>query len=176
MVYSNSVAFSGDPERLLSVASTILMTNGFAVVEQDAARILFAGPGLNSTKQNPLLGASSVHVRASDGLLTIEAEYGGVESLRRFMIRFPLLLGLGIGLAFAVIMLAAIIGMHLSGIDFGAATTVVWWSPLLVMLPALLAVSPWVFLAPWIRQHLERKTTAAIDTLMVNVCHTFRMV
>lgn len=81
MQYSNSAHFSGDSQRLLAAASTILMTNGFEVVRQDRQQIEFVGPGLNSTRQNPLLGASRVVVRVQDGRLSVDAELGGVESL-----------------------------------------------------------------------------------------------
>lgn len=171
MAYSNSIAFTGDAQRLLAAATTILMTHGFAVVYQDDHEIEFAGPGLKSTRQNPILGASTVIIRANHGRLSIEAEYGGVESLRRFMFRFPLLLGLGLGSAFAVMMTAMLVVIRLTGVRFDFGAPIVWWLPILALLPALLAVSPWVVLAPWIRHHLERKTTVAIETLMANLCH-----
>jgi hypothetical protein len=175
MTYSNSIAFTGDPQRLLAAAATILMTNGFAVVQQEGDQIEFIGPGLNSTKQNPLLGAARIVVSAKQGRLAVDADYGGVDSLRRFMIRFPLLLGLGLGCIFAVISLIVFLGFYLYGADFGPAWTVAWLSPLFAIAVSLLSVSPWFFLAPWIRRHLERKTTFALDTLMTNVSHAAKM-
>jgi hypothetical protein len=175
MPYSNSVAFNGDPQRLLAAASTILMTNGFAVIQQEGNRIEFVGPGLNSTKQNAILGASKVIVCVENGRLAVEADYGGVDSLRRFMIRFPLLLGLGLGSVFAAILLVVFLGFYLYGADFGPAWTVAWLSPLLAIAVSLLSVSPWIFLAPWIRRHLERKTKDALDTLMINVSHAAKV-
>ena len=175
MPYTNSIAFSGDPQRLLAAASTILMTNGFAVVQQDGHRVEFAGPGLSSTKQHPILGASKVVVCADHGQLTVDADYGGVESLRRFMIRFPLLLGLGLGSVFAVILLSVFLGFYCYGADFGPAWTIAWLSPLLAILTSLLSVLPWYFLAPCIRRHIERKTTVALGTLMTNVCHAAKV-
>jgi hypothetical protein len=133
MPYTNSIIFSGDPQRLLAAASTILMTNAFTVVEQESQSIEFKGPGLNSTRQNPILGASKVIVGLEDGQLTVNAEYGGVDSLRRFMIRFPLLLGIGLGSVFAVILLSVFLGFYLYGADFGPAWTIAWLSPLLAI-------------------------------------------
>jgi hypothetical protein len=175
MPYSNSIAFTGDSQRLLASAATILMTNGFAVVQQEGDQIEFVGPGLNSTRQNPILGASRVVVSAKHGRLAVEAEYGGVDALRRFMIQFPLLLGLGLGSVFAVILLMVFMGFYLYGADFGPAWTMAWLSPLLAIVISLLSVSPWFFLAPWIRRHLERKTNVALDTLLINISHSAKV-
>jgi len=175
MPYTNSIVFIGDPQRLLAAASTILMTNGFAVVQQDGDRIEFSGPGLNSTKQNPILGASKVIVCVERGRLAVEADYGGVEALRRFMIRFPLLLALGLGSVFALILIVVFLGFYLAGADFGPAWPIAWLSPALAIAISLLSVSPWFFLAPWIRRHLEGKTAAALDTMMTNVCHAAKV-
>lgn len=171
MTYSNSLAFTGDAQRVLVAASTILMTNGFVVVHQQGHEIQFVGPGLNSTRQNPLLGASKVTIQVDTGRLTVDADYGGLELLRRLMVRFPLLLGLGLGAFFALTMLSVIVGVCLYAWDIRGLPTVFWLSPFFGMLTPLLAVSPWFFLAPWLRQHLQRRTTNALDTLLINVCH-----
>ena len=101
----------------------------------------------------------------------MEAEYGGVDALRRFMIRFPLLLGLGLGIAFAVITLLVLAGLYVSGVDFASVSPVFWLAPRLVFATSLLSVAPWIVLAPWIRRRLEQKTAAALDTFLINVRH-----
>lgn len=175
MTYSNSVAVTGDAQRVLASASTILMTIGFEVVEQAGDRIEFVGPGLSSTRQNPILGASKLIVGVEHGRLFVNADYGGVDSLRRFMIRFPLLLGIGIGSVFAVILSVVFLVLYILGVDMGPAWAIAWLSPLMAFGIALTSVSPWIFLAPWITRHLQRKTADALDTLMTNVSHAAEM-
>ncbi|MCH9653351.1 MAG: hypothetical protein K0U86_04560 [Planctomycetes bacterium] len=167
--YSNSVSFDGDPQQALSAASTVLIANRFSVVKQESHQIDFSGPGMNSTKQDPLVGASEVIVHVKDGRLTVVAKLGGVASMQRFVSRFPLWLGLGMGTGFGLITVAVLAGVQLFAGNIGARFPMIWFYPLLALLIPLLAVSPWFFLAPWIGGKLEKRTTAALDALLVSV-------
>lgn len=81
---------------MLQAALVALTNNGFAIVKRDGKSVDLTGPGLNSTRQNPLLGASRIHLELHGHELSLEAELGGVETMRRFLMRFPFMLGLGL--------------------------------------------------------------------------------
>lgn len=167
--YSNSVECTGDAQQILAAVSTVLITNGFSVVKQEHRQIEFAGPGMNSTKQNPLVGASEVIVHVDQGRLTVVAELGGVAKMQRFLIRFPLLLGLGLGLGLGTLSLIFIACFQFWGGNPAARFPLFWLYPALVFTIPVLAVSPWFFLSPWMGAKLQKRTTAALDTLLANI-------
>lgn len=90
-------------EDVLQAALLTLTNNGFAIVKRDGKSADLTGPGLNSTIHNPLLGASRIHLELHGHKLSLDAELGGVETMRRFLMRFPFMLGLGLGLFFWVV-------------------------------------------------------------------------
>jgi hypothetical protein len=75
---------------------------GFEMVKRQNDSVELLGPGMNSTRQKPVLGATVVRVELRGQQLRLEAELGGIDSLRRFMRRFPLALGLGLGALFGI--------------------------------------------------------------------------
>ncbi|MEM8671062.1 MAG: hypothetical protein AAGG48_26285 [Planctomycetota bacterium] len=172
MTYYQSVTFEGDPGKVLSAASQILMPQGFTVTQQQEHRLEFDGPGMNSSRQDPIRGASEITVEAAHGRVTVCAEYGGVESMRRFVTRFPLLLGLGIGAINGVILFVVMVICHFSGVPLQRHWPIVWLTPLFVVGIPLLAVSPWFFLGPALARKLQEKTTQALDSLLSNVRHS----
>jgi hypothetical protein len=148
-------------------ASLITLTNnGFAIVNRNEDSADLTGPGLNSTKQNPLLGASRIRLKLQGQQLRLDAELGGVDSMRRFLLRFPLILGLGLGLLFAVI------GGLTFGRQFGIGFGMPWapgWTWLLVAFgAAMLPISPWLFLSPLISNMIQKRTENALVTLVQN--------
>ncbi len=75
MEHSNSITFMGD----VDTARRILMANGFALVAHDDVSMEFTGPGMQSTKQNPILGASRITLEVDREYLRLHAELGGVD-------------------------------------------------------------------------------------------------
>ena len=100
--YTTSTETPGPTGEILQAALTVLTNNGFAIVNRDELTASLKGPGLNSTRQNPLLGASAIRLALEGNQLRLDADLGGVDSMRRFLMRFPFLLGLGLGLFFGV--------------------------------------------------------------------------
>lgn len=151
---------------VLNAALVTLTNNGFAIVDHDRTSANLTGPGLNSTKQNPLLGASKIHLELRDQQLRLDAELGGVDSMRRFLMRFPFLLGLGLGLFFGVI------GGITFGQQFGVGFGVPWAQGITWMLfatgAAMLPVSPWLVLSPMMSKMIRTRTQNALTTLVAN--------
>ena len=165
-VYSASAATTLPTRDMLQFAITALANNGFAIVDRDDRSASLEGPGLKSTRQNPLLGASTIRLTLDDHQLRLDAELGGVATMRRFLLRFPVLLGLGLGLFFSVV------GGFMFGRQFGVGFGVPWaqgWTWVLFALAsAMLPVTPWLFLSPMISFRMRGRTQTALDTLVKN--------
>ncbi len=59
MRYTGTVPFTGDTSRAFDMATAALTPVGFRVSSRDKASLNLSGPGLRSTKQAAILGASS---------------------------------------------------------------------------------------------------------------------
>jgi hypothetical protein len=164
--FSTSAVTTKPRDDVLLAALAILTNNGFAIVSRDKNSANLTGPGLNSTRQNPLLGASAIHLEIHDQQLRLDAELGGVDSMRRFLMRFPFMLGLGLGLFFGIF------GGIVFGQQFGVGFGVPWaqgmtWIVLAICV-AMLPVAPWLFLSPMMSQMIQRRTQNALTTLVTN--------
>lgn len=164
--FSTSAVTTASTEDVLQAALVTLTNNGFAIVNRDKNSANLTGPGLNSTRQNPLLGASAIHLELQGQQLRLDAELGGVVSMQRFIMRFPFLLGLGLGLFFGVV------GGVVFGRQFGVGFGVPWAQGLTWMLLAIgggmLPVSPWLFLSPMMSSMIRTRTQNALTTLVTN--------
>lgn len=122
-------------------------------------------PGLNSTRQNPLLGASKIYLALDGHQLRLDAELGGVDSMRRFLMRFPFLLGLGLGLFFGIG------GGFMFGRQFGVGFGVPWaqgWTWMFFSIGvAMLPVAPWLFLSPMMSNMIRTRTQNALYAIEV---------
>jgi len=74
-----------------SVESTLL-PNGFRVIKKDESSIEFTGRGMNSTKEDPIRGATKISLIAESGILHLTANLGGVLFMSLFVCFFPPLL------------------------------------------------------------------------------------
>ena len=156
MHHSAAIPFSGDSSRAFDLAISSLTSIGFRIENRDSGVVEFSGPGMNSTRESPLRGASQLTIREGIQELSVEAELGGVERMCRFVRIFP------VALNFFLLLLAVIItaATHpavlpiVAGVA-GAATGV----------NALV----WFALSPMICRRLERKTCRFIDTLLENL-------
>jgi hypothetical protein len=166
--FSTSAAVPGNGPRALQFAVTTLTNNGFAITHCDSARATLTGPGLNSSRQNPILGASKIDLRAIDHRLHVDAELGGVDTMRRFLYWFPLLLGLGLGLLFVVG--GGLFGRQF-GVDFGVPWAQGWQWVLFALGCSMLPVAPWLFLSPLMARWIRNRTERALETLANNAAY-----
>ena len=164
--FSTSAVTTRPTDDVLQAALATLTNNGFAIVNCDKNSANLTGPRLNSTKQNPLLGATAIHLELHGQQLRLEAELGGVDAMRRFLMRFPFMLGLGLGLFFGVA------GGVVFGRQFGVGFGVPWAQGLTWMLlaigAAMLPVTPWLFLSPMMSKMIRTRTQNALTTLVTN--------
>jgi len=160
--YEVTAKGSQTDERILANAITTLMHHGFRLERRTDNEAELTGPGLTSTKQDPLLGASRVRLQSRDCRLRVNAELGGVQTMRRFLIWFPLILGLTLGLVFSVV------GGLVLGQQDGPAPAFPWRWLWFGFGTALLPVSPWLILSPLMIRWIARRTKNAIETLAHN--------
>ena len=102
----------------------------------------------------------------------IDADLGGVDTMRRFLTWFPLLLGLGLGALFAVV------GGVLFGRHFEVGFGVPWAQGALWVIVALgfglLPVAPWFVISPLVVRLTRKRTQRALDVLANNAAFATR--
>jgi hypothetical protein len=152
MEYSKTVPFTGNGTRALEVARSTFMGQGFQIAANSDYELRVTGPGMNSTRENPLKGVSEASIIIRSAAIEIKATLGGAQKMKTFLRFFPLGMFLFFLIVFGV--------LALSLPDFRR--------PWIFLIPVL-ALSPWLFLAPLIARSIERKTTQAVDTLLSNM-------
>jgi hypothetical protein len=145
--YLTSKKFSGKTEAAISSIETTLLPNNFKVTKTTQTTIELTGPGLRSTKENPIRGASEIKIEARNGKLHLEASLCGIRFLAIFVIAFPFLLMAT--LAFLPVILA--------GGDFSE------FNPFI-----LLIMAPWVFISPMAVVWMRKRTMRALDDMLDN--------
>jgi hypothetical protein len=154
MEYSKTVSFTGRASKALEVARSTFLPQGFQLVTSTEHELRVTGPGINSTRENPLKGISeaSIIIRPSTSVIEMVATLGGVEKMKKFLIFFPL------GMALLFLIVFGILALTLP--DFRR--------PWIFLIP-ILALSPWLFLAPLLARAIGKRTVQAIDTLLNNM-------
>ena len=145
---------AGDHGRAFGLALASLTSCGFRVTDKSAERMELVGPGMNNSRQSPLVGASRIVIRRSGENLELEADLGGVRTMERFVTLFPtgmpLLLGAILGAVF--------------WLKVGPG----WW--IWVIITAVGAnFALWMVLGPIIARSMRRRTTSALEALLTNM-------
>lgn len=169
--YQTSAPLSVDPDQSLLFAIMTLTSNGFAIDQQSKNNASLLGPGMNNTRQNPLLGASRVEVGIVGKQLQIQAELGALDRMKRFVTWFPLLLPLFLACVFVV--LGFTMGQPFAG-AFGANNGGFTWV-LIVIGICLLPGLPWLVLSPMMSRWMEKRTKQALDTLVNNAVKALKL-
>src|SRR4051794_35279769 len=92
MEYSRTVPFTGRASKALEVARSTFLPQGFQLTANTDYELKVTGPGINSTRENPLKGISeaSIIIRPSMSAIEMVATLGGVRKMKRFLAFFPL--------------------------------------------------------------------------------------
>jgi hypothetical protein len=146
--YRTGVEFTGDTGRAFRAATIVLLSNGFQIVEEDGSTVVYQGPGMISSRQNPLVGASRIEIARQGDRLVLAAELGGIRTMRRFLFALPV----GLAALFLVV--------------FGLTLPVPFAQAALFSIAPLL---PWIVLSPLLANWIERRTCRALDTLLAQV-------
>ena len=150
MDYETSIPFSGDADNALETGTTVLISNGFRIESKDERSIEFVGPGMRSTRQNPLLGASRIAIATRGETLALEAEMGSVQRLGILLALFPLALAAALAIVFVILFRDRMgLGFCL-GVSFGPT-------------------APWIVLGPLIARWSQARTKRALQDLLENM-------
>lgn len=156
MRYETSIPFDGEAMLAFDAVITSLTPAGFKVKEATPDSLSMSGPGMNSTRESPVLGATEVRLLARESSLALEADLGGVERMTRFVRLFPPLLSIGICLVVGFVLYLQF-GQQLPTQVFGAIGFV-----------ALANSALWIVLAPMISRRMRSRTCLALDALLTN--------
>lgn len=147
MEFRKTVRISGDPASALEIAGSVFANNGFRVDRPTGRELHAKGPGMRSTKQNPLVGISEARIFARNSSLDIEADLGGVRFMRYFVFLFPPALILFLQLTFLVA------GMEVKRF----------------LLPDVIFIALWLILSPLLAGLIKKRTLNALETLIHNM-------
>lgn len=172
MTFEDSFTFDGSAEKLFNAAQSGLKTLQFDVSSRSRESLQLSGPGLKSTRQNPILGATRIIIQVRDAHVHIQAELGGVVALQRFVKFFPLFLGLGLGLFFAIG--GGFLFGSQSGQGFGIPGVPPWKWFVASMGFSFIPISPWLFLSPMMSRRILRRTQDALKSFMESTIHESR--
>ncbi len=165
--YSASTSYSGESETAFARALSILGAAGFTVQQQDRDSIEFTGPGLNSSRESAILGATNIRIRLDHDSMQLDAELGGVAKMRRFLNTF---------IPSLAVLLVVIIGPFTgwvagmqNGLGFGVpGLPGLKWLMFTVPI-TLLPFLPWIVATPWVTGKIRTRTINAIDGLLQNI-------
>lgn len=166
--FSTSAVLTTPTAHALQAALSILTNNGFAIVSRDENSASLTGPGLNSTRQNPLLGASKIHLIQDGDRLRVDAELDAAERFQRFLSSIPWCAGLGAAL------LHASLGLQFGwkfGVGFGVPGSSGWSWLLMSLGIGLLSGGPWFVFSPWMSGMIRANTEQALKNLVTNAVH-----
>ena len=137
--YRKTVEFSGDPGRALSAGRSILMPLGYEIKPLSQTSFEAFGPGMMSSRQNAILGASYLRIVCEGRTLSMNAELGGIKRMKSFLMIF--------------LSSMALLFMILFGALF-------WKKAPYVVFIAVAPFLPWVFLLPVIIKGRQSTWTA----------------
>jgi hypothetical protein len=154
MQYASSLPFSGNVDKAFSLAESALTGIGFRITERTAASLEMVGPGMNSSRDSPLVGASRIHIRGGRGKIAVEADLGGVQRMSRFVTLFPL------GLCLTLFILLALVFSALSGPENSIVNAATATGGIALL---------WLLLGPLISRWIRARTCRGLDALLANM-------
>jgi hypothetical protein len=146
---------ANDGPRALEFAVRTLVGIGFRLERHSATAATLVGPGMNSSKQNPVVGASSVELSATSRGLVAQAELGGAQRMAGFVRWFPPTLAVGIYVVLSTVFLLTPGPARLAG-------------PLIAALPCGIVAAVWLVLGPWVGAKIVGSTKQGLDNLVAS--------
>ncbi len=151
ITYDKKIEFNGDSTSAMLAAKNIFMNSGFKIEIINDNELLITGPGMSSTKQNPLCGVTKGWLKITESSVEFFGELGGIEFMKKFIYYFPPMLCVGI-------MLINILIANFSD-NF----------PLPNIFTPLLTLVPWIFISPLVVKKIQKRTIDAIHTALNNI-------
>jgi len=151
MDYEKTVPFGGNVGKAIEAAKNAFIQHNFQIVHDRYLEVELTGPGMLSSRQNPLVGISRIRIRGSSGNLSLEADFEGIRKLIKFLVFFIV----GMAVFFVV----------LFGILFSKQGQPVTKIILISLAPFI----PWPVIIPLMAIWMKSRTSKALDTLVNNM-------
>ena len=151
MDYEKTEPFSGNMEKVLEVAKNVFIQHNFEIVRHSDTEVEFTGPGMLSSRQNPIVGISRICIRGTSGNISIEAEFGGIRKLTKYLVVF--IAGMAI---FFVVLFGILFSMQGQPVNK-------------IILMSVAPFVPWPVLIPLIHIWMKSRTSKALSRLLTNM-------
>jgi len=151
MDYEKTEPFSGNMGKVLEVAKNVFIQHNFQIVRDSDTEVEFTGPGMLSSRQNPIVGISRICIRGTSGNISIEAEFEGIRKLTKYLVCFIVAMA---------IFFVVFFGILFSKQDQPLNKTI---------LISLAPFAPWPVIIPLMYKWMKSRTSKALDRLMTNM-------
>lgn len=151
MDYEKTMPFSGNMEKALEVAKNVFIQHNFQIVRDSDTEVELTGPGMLSSRQNPLVGISRVCIRGTSGNISVEAEFGGIRKLTKYLVLF--IVGMAI---FFLVFFGIILPKQGQPADK-------------IILISLAPFIPWPVIIPLMAMWMKSRTAKSLDILTNNM-------
>ena len=154
MAYQKTVEITGNPAKALETVRDVLIQKSFRIEPTGSRSFEATGPGMTQMggkTSDPLLAASRVTVMVGGRSLTLDAQFGGIRRMVRFLVVFLLALAGFMAILMGMLHRAG----HLSG-------GMIWRSSI------LWSLAPWPLLIPLLVVVARRRAVKALDTMLHN--------
>ncbi len=158
--HETSAEMRGDGRRVLDALVIALAPVGFRVERRTASEVEFSGMPPLGSHHVPLVGASRIVARAENRRLVLKAELGGVEQIRRFLLLFPLSMGVMLGIVFGGI-LPLVLRQRFAERGW------IFLAPIFAMVVVLSLIA--LVVSQFATRKFEARTRAALDALTISV-------
>lgn len=142
-----------DSEKAVDAVTNVFIQQSFRITQKSETAVELTGPGMISSRQDPLVGISKIRISQSSGSLSIEAQFDSIRKLIKYLAVF--IVGMGV---FVVILFGILFTRQ--GKPVGT-----------VVLISLAPFAPWPVLLPVIMIWLKSRTARALDVLLSNTAH-----
>jgi hypothetical protein len=145
-----------DSEKAVDAAANVLIQHSFRITEKSETAVELTGPGMISSRQDPLVGISKIRISQSSGSLSVEAQFDSIRKLIKYLAAFIVVMGVFFLVLFAILFTR-------QGQPVG-----------IVVLISLAPLAPWPVLLPLIMRWLKSRTARALDVLLSNIDYLLR--
>jgi len=142
-----------DSEKAVDAAANVFIQHSFQIDQKSETALELTGPGMISSRQNPLVGISNIRISQSRGSLSVEAQFDSIRRLIKYLAVLIIVMGVFFVILFGILFTR-------QGQPVGT-----------VVLISLAPLAPWPVLLPLIMAWLKCRTARALDVLLSNAAH-----
>ncbi|MHC4362844.1 MAG: hypothetical protein ACYSTZ_08460, partial [Planctomycetota bacterium] len=145
-----------DAAKALEGITGVFVQSSFQIVEKSETTVELTGPGMISSRQDPLVGISKIRISRTSGSLSVEAQFDSIRRLIKYIAVFIVCMGVFFVILFGILFTS-------QGQPMG-----------IIVLISLAPFAPWPVLLPLIMRWLKSRTSRALDVLLSNTAYLAR--